>query len=220
MVVGNLMERYWKPVYSYLRHKGCNHERAKDLTQGFFCEIVWKGELFRRADQSKGRFRTLLLTALERYAISTLRKDSAQKRRPAAGLVELKVQELPALPTTRTGATAEDVFYHTWAADLLENVLSDVREECGQTGMRSHWLAFEARVLAPILHNVEPSSLAEICRQHGIEDETRASNMIITVKRRFQAVLRRRLRDLVVSEEEAQDEFREILNILSRQRAG
>jgi len=39
-LIGLLLERYWKPVYCYLRRKGQGNEEAKDLTQAFFHEIV------------------------------------------------------------------------------------------------------------------------------------------------------------------------------------
>jgi RNA polymerase sigma-70 factor (ECF subfamily) len=39
-VTNDLIKKYWKPVYCYLRRKGCSNEAAKDLTQGFFHEIV------------------------------------------------------------------------------------------------------------------------------------------------------------------------------------
>ena len=39
-LIGMLLERYWKPVYCYVRRKGYNNEDAKDLTQGFFQEVV------------------------------------------------------------------------------------------------------------------------------------------------------------------------------------
>ena len=35
-----LLKRYWKPVYCYLRRRGFQNEEAKDLTQGFFQEVV------------------------------------------------------------------------------------------------------------------------------------------------------------------------------------
>ena len=59
-----LLKRYWKPVYSYLRQKGYDNEQAKDLTQGFFYEVVLNRNLVQRADQCKGRFRSFLLHAL------------------------------------------------------------------------------------------------------------------------------------------------------------
>ena len=56
LLISLLLERYWKPVYCYLRRKGYHNEEAKDLTQGFFHEIVLNRCLVERADSSKGRF--------------------------------------------------------------------------------------------------------------------------------------------------------------------
>jgi len=39
-LVGLLLDRYWKPVYCYLRRKGHDNEQAKDLTQDFFHEVI------------------------------------------------------------------------------------------------------------------------------------------------------------------------------------
>ncbi len=64
-LIGLLLDRYWKPVYFYLRRKGHNNEEAKDLTQGFFHEIVLNRGLIQRADKAKGRFRSFILHALE-----------------------------------------------------------------------------------------------------------------------------------------------------------
>ena len=52
-LIGALLQRYWKPVYCYLRHKGHTNEIAKDLTQGFFHEIVLGRELIQQADKTK-----------------------------------------------------------------------------------------------------------------------------------------------------------------------
>ena len=39
-LIGLLLRRYWKPVYCYLHRTGYDNEQAKDLTQGFFHEVV------------------------------------------------------------------------------------------------------------------------------------------------------------------------------------
>ena len=39
-IIEILLRRYWKPAYCYIRRKGYDNEHAKDLTQGFFYEIV------------------------------------------------------------------------------------------------------------------------------------------------------------------------------------
>ena len=63
--LSGLLGRYWKPVYCYLRRKGHDNETAKDLTQGFFAEVVIGRNLARQADPARGKFRTFLLTALD-----------------------------------------------------------------------------------------------------------------------------------------------------------
>ncbi len=55
-----LLGKYWTPVYCYLRCKGHDKEAAKDLTQGFLCDVVLRGRLVQQADRTKGRFRTFL----------------------------------------------------------------------------------------------------------------------------------------------------------------
>ena len=74
-------------MYCYLRRKNYDNERAKDLTQGFFHEVVLNRALIERADQAKGRFRSFLLHALNEYLIDEQRKETAQKRIPKDKLV-------------------------------------------------------------------------------------------------------------------------------------
>ena len=84
-----LLKLYWKPVYCFLRRKGYDNESAKDLTQDFFHEVVLGRDLIQRADPSKGRFRSFLLTALKRYLINAAEARRAQKRIPSEKLVSL-----------------------------------------------------------------------------------------------------------------------------------
>jgi len=51
-------------------------------------------------------------------------------------------------------------------------------------------------------------------------DEAKASNMVITVKRRFQAVLRRHVRQCVDSDAEVNEEIRDLMKIFCRRGAG
>ena len=81
-LIGLLLERYWKPVYCYLRRKGCGNEQAKDLTQGFLHEVVLNRHLVERAESSKGRFRWFLLHALNQYVLDEQRKETARKHIP------------------------------------------------------------------------------------------------------------------------------------------
>jgi hypothetical protein len=51
-----------------------------------------------------------------------------------------------------------------------------------------------------------------IAARYGIERESTAFNMLLTVKRRFKATLRTNLRATVLAEDDIDDEWRDILN--------
>lgn len=215
MAVSALTERYWKPVYWFLRRKGYGHEQAEDLTQGFFHEIVLGHSLFELADQSKGRFRTFLLSALVRYVSNEHRKEESLKRSPVGEL-----RSLDACPSWEDISAAmspnpERAFLHAWAADLLDQAMTEVKQEFCSSGREVYWQTFHARVIAPITEEAKEPSLGEICRTYGIETKKNASNMIVTVKRRFQSVLRRILGETLACESEVEGEIGELISILS-----
>ncbi len=209
-LIGLLMNRYWKPVYCYIRRKGYDNENAKDLTQGFFHEVVLGRHLIERADAARGRFRSFLLMALDRYLANTRQMETACKRSPQGRLVPLEAVEPCELPADITASSAEETFHYAWISTLLERVLEQVETKCLEDGKAVHWALFRDRVLDPITEGTAPLPLKEICARHGIESESRASNMIVTVKRRLRTVLRQHLRDSVVSDDHLAGEIEEI----------
>lgn len=217
-LLGELLKSYWKPVYCYLRRRGYDNEQAKDLTQGFFQEIVLGRELIQSADPAKGRFRTLLLTALERYIASEHRRRTARKRQPEDGLVCLEWAEMAELPADVQSLSCDDTFHYAWVTELLDALLAEVKDECADHGMALHWKLFQDRVVQPILEDRPPPSLAQLCSTHGIEEATKASNMIFAVKRRLQAALTRHLRRSVSGETELGEEIEALARFLSRKR--
>ena len=52
--LGTIARQYWKPIYAYLMRKGLTNEVAKDLTQGFFHDVVLERHLVEKADPEKG----------------------------------------------------------------------------------------------------------------------------------------------------------------------
>ena len=211
--LGRILSRYWKPLYCYLRRRGHSNEEAKDLVQGFCEEVVLARGLIQQADRAKGRFRTFLLTALNHYVASAHRAKTARKRLPQDGLVRLDGSHVP---EPAGDGTPEDAFHYAWASALLDAVIAEVRQSCARDGKGVHWEVFRARVLAPIMEDAAPPSLADLCTRHGIGDEGAASNMIITVKRRFEAALTRHVRELVPSDADVAGEIQELMEILSK----
>ena len=220
VLVNGLLQQYWKPVYCYLRRRGYDNERAKDLTQGFFQEVVLRRELICQADRDKGSFRKFLLTALEHYLKSIHRKDTARKRQPPGKRIPLEGIDPDALDEPTQELTAEESFNYAWLASLLEQVLTAVEAECKAHGLERHWGIFRDRVLEPIMNETEPPSLTDIGPRYGITNPEKASNMIITVNRRLQTALRRHLRQYVSADAVVDEEVGELLRVFCKKGAG
>ena len=216
MIIDGLISKYWKPIYCYLRQKGYGNEPAKDLTQGFFHEIVLGRDLVQQADEKKGRFRTFLLTALDRYVTSAYRAKVAGKRYPKDGIISLEDFDEVSVSLAAKDMQPEDVFTYIWASVLMDDVLAEVKEGCLRDGKRIHWEVFRARVLDPIMSGVKPRPVSLLCKRFGIESKAKVSNMIVTVKRRFQAAMSSRVRQHVDSDEEVQQEIQDVMKILSK----
>jgi RNA polymerase sigma-70 factor (ECF subfamily) len=216
VLIGLLLDRYWKPVYCYLRHKGYDNEQAKDLTQGFFHEVVLNRNLIQRADQSKGRFRTFLLHALDQYLLNEKRRQTTQKRSPKGRLVSFDIISPPALPEAVSRLNPEDSYNYAWTASMLDQVLSEVEANCLEDGLEPHWRVFQDKIVKPILGDSSPPSFADICEKYGIDDQKRAANMITTVKRRLQKALNQFIRNTATSEDEMHEEFAEIVQFFSK----
>lgn len=219
VIVDSLIGQYWKPVYSYLRLRGYDNERAKDLTQSFFQEIVLGKHLIEQADEKKGRFRTLLLRTLDRYRISIQRAEAAGKRRPKEAVISLEDFDEASIRLASREMKPDEAFTYFWASALLDEVAAEVRQGCIRDNKQTHWDLFRAHILEPIMGGEVPPPLQELCKRFDIDSETKASNMIVTVKRRFQRAIGARVRQHVNSDEEVAQEISDLMRILSRNSA-
>jgi len=217
-LIGLLINKYWKPVYCYLRHQGHDNEQAKDLTQGFFHQVVLGRDLFNKADQARGRFRTFLLVALNRYLIQIQQKQTARKRIPRSKLVPLDNIDVPEVDQAHAEFSPEAAFNYAWVSTLLEEVLSEVEATCRQRHLMVHWRAFQERILEPILEGHNSPSLHNICERYGIENTTKASNMIGTVKKIFRVTLQQHVRRSVLSDEDMPEELMQLKRFFQKKR--
>ena len=214
--IGTITEQYWRPVYFFMLRKGLDNETAKDLTQGFFTDVILGRELIAKADPGKGRFRSFLLTAANNYARDFRRRQAAARRSPEHGLVSLERSDVARVVESSENESPEDAFNRAWASALLDQVLSEVEHQCRQAGQAKHWEVFRRRVFLPIASGGKPESYADLCRRLDIDGAERATTMNVTVKRKFEAALRRRVRQLVDSEDQVDEEIQELMRILSK----
>jgi len=121
--LSRLIERYWKPVYFFVRRRGAAVERAKDRTQAFFLDLLERSALD-RVDPARGRFRSWLLTCLRNFLADQADHDGAAKRGGGAALFSLEGAETEYLrDLPGEGPGPEEVFHRKWAMDLLREAV-------------------------------------------------------------------------------------------------
>lgn len=211
-----LARRYWPAIYAYIRRHGRDVDQASDLTQGFVCDVMLGRRLLAVADPRRGRFRTLLLTALKNYIAERHRADTRRKRAPADGkILELDGRGGEALVPTTT-ETPEGAFVAQWSVMLVQRVLDRVRQSCEAEGLGRHWSIFEARVVRPMLHGEPPTDYAVLVERFEVRDVAQAANMMITVKRRFARMLYDEVGQTVENVADIDDELRVLMRALER----
>jgi RNA polymerase sigma-70 factor (ECF subfamily) len=135
----SLCERYWYPLYAFLRRCGHPADQAQDLTQEFFIRVL-EGRYLDRADPAKGRFRAFILTSLKFFVADEEDRQRAHKR--GGGVVvplefssgEERYQREPA-----HDETPERIFERRWALSVLGRVVERLRSEFVQHGRPEHF---------------------------------------------------------------------------------
>jgi RNA polymerase sigma-70 factor (ECF subfamily) len=192
-----LLRRYWPALWAHLAcKKKMPPDQAEDLVQDFVRTKILERNLLGRADRERGKFRTFLLTALDRFAIDARRRQS----------VRATDQEAP-----EVGAEAgSDVFDLAWAMQVLIHSVRRMQAECEAKGRADLWGVFAGRVLAA-LHGQPPLSYRELAGRLGLDSERQAANRYLIAeamfRRNFAAVLAEYAGD--DAEDEARD-FRQI----------
>ena len=215
-ILNTLFEDYWRPVYCYIVRSGVAKERAKDMTQDFFCDFLFEKNLFEKARHTKGKFRSLLLTSLRNFLISQNRYETAQKRNKNRELLNTDLLETFPIKAPPNLLDQDEIFNYSWITALLDNVSNEVEDHFCSKGMQLHWIAFDKRLREPILDNKPAPPLRRICQLYGIENEVKASNMITSVKRCFQKTLRRQVREYVYTDSDVDEELSELLSFLQK----
>jgi RNA polymerase sigma factor (sigma-70 family) len=199
---------YWRPIYSFVQRQGVDPEEAKDITQGFFADLLERRSLT-AVRKEKGRFRSYLLGALKHFLTDERRRAMAIKRgkgQPLIPLQELSGDERiePADPVT-----AEQIYERRWASTVLERVLSRSKDEYRAAGNAA--LFDSLKQLLPD----EPGapSQADIAAQLGMT-ENAVRQAFHRFRQRYQLLLREEIAHTVATPGDVEDELRHLIAVV------
>ncbi len=211
--LAELCQTYWRPVFSYCCRRGYQPDDAKDLTQDFFAMIV-ATHWVRHADQSRGRFRTLLLTALDNFIRDAKLKHRRAKR--GGGLIIQWDDWMAAAPshvTVSSRALAAlapaRVFDLRWAVTVVEQALRTLAEECELHGRRR---LFDG--LSEHLGADRDVSYAKIAEQLALT-EAQVKRQLHFLRLRYRTLLRKEVARTVQDTADIDDEIRNLCAALA-----
>jgi len=206
-----LCRTYWYPLYAYVRRRGHLPPDAQDLTQEFFARLLAK-HWIESADREKGRFRTFLLTAMNRFLANEWDRAGTQKRGGHAVHLPLDTEtaETRYEADAALALTPDRLYDRHWAMTLLDRALTRLRTEQERAGK-----AKEFAVLSPFL-TAERGAIpyAEAAAQLGV-NEAAARQAVHRVRKRFRDVFREEITQTVAVPEEVDEEIRHLLAALS-----
>lgn len=209
--LNDLLTRYLPAVRSHLIHrKRINRDQVDDLIQGFVASRVIEKDLIARVERERGKFRTFLLTALDRYIIGQYRHASAKKRN--AGQTA-NLADIPDVANDRESATC--TFDVEWARALLSDTLDRMQKQCHQSGRQDLWNIFEYRLLRPILHQEPGPSYEELVKKFELVSPAQASNLLVSAKRMFARLLRSVVAEYTPESDQIDEEIGDLMQILA-----
>ncbi|HNQ22826.1 MAG TPA: hypothetical protein PKK06_07015 [Phycisphaerae bacterium] len=182
-------------------------DQIDDVVQGFITHHILEKELLGRADRARGRFRSLLCTALDRYVITELRR----RRQGVASL-----EDVPPAPGKSAGPEQE--FNLAWARQVIDEALSRMHARCAASRPEL-WELFETRLVGPILGSAPAPPYAQLVAQYGFASPMQAMNALVTAKRWFREALASVVAEYAGEDAEAEAEVSDLLNCLAGWRA-
>lgn len=209
--LAELCESYWLPIYSYFRRNNQAPDDAKDLTQSLFAEIISHDD-FLKADASKGKLRTFLLTLAKRHLIGTIRHNQAQKRGGSELVFSLDQRD----PETNyqlhaiDELTPEKLFDRQWAQTLLDSTRKILQTEYMN---RDRGVRFTILSRYLSWNESDQPSYEEASKEAGMgEDAFRAA--ISRMRKRYRSLLREQVADTLLDPTVVDDELHSLFQAL------
>ena len=204
--LAELCEVYWYPLYAFIRRRGLSSEDARDMTQGFFAELLEK-ETLQVADRQRGRFRSFLLAAASHFLSNQRRNARTLKRGGNRRLLALNFASGERRYSLEPfhELTAEKIYDRRWAMTLLDQVLDKLHGESVAAGKQE---LFDT--LTPYLGGSRQTVPYQDVARRLKMTEGAVKVAVHRLRRRCRDVLRDEIAQTVADPAEIDDELRSL----------
>lgn len=126
--LADLCDAYYEPIVAYLRGVVHDADAAREMSHGFFAEMLAGGRI-RSAEAGRGRFRSYMLGAVKHFVSHQREAAGRLKRGGAASMTTLDDPEAAEVPDTRQ-ISPDAEFDRQWAITVITRSMEALRVEC------------------------------------------------------------------------------------------
>jgi len=212
-----ILTRYRSVLITHLRAKfNLSPEDAEDTFHAFVERKILARNFIARVEPSRGRFRTFLLSSLDRFTISTIRHNRARKRTPEADLLplhEVQEEELPSV-----SQPPEPEFGLLWVEAVMAGAFLNMRHTCLSKGQETLWTVFEERLLLPLMGDGDRLSYEELVQRFNLDSPSDAFNLLSSGKRIFRRHLQMVVAEYIRNDSEVEEELIQLRRLITKPR--
>jgi RNA polymerase sigma factor (sigma-70 family) len=206
-----LCQTYRYPIYAHLRQQVASPHDAEDLTQEFFSLLIEKNYLG-AVDRKRGKFRSFLLVAVNRFLSNARRRNRAAKRGGRHQIISLDEQDAEGryLAEPATELSPEKIFERRWAKTVLDQALRLLRDEYATAGKATLFEAFQPF----LLEETGAGGYAAVAEQLQMKEGT-VSVAVHRLRHRYRELIRSEIQLTVANPADVDAEMRHLLEVLS-----
>jgi len=206
--LARLCNSYWFPVYVFIRSKGFSSEEARDSTQEFFARLIEK-QYLAGLDQSKGRFRSFVLSSVSHFICNRLDAQRALKRGGGKDILSMETENAKGEYRREPShtSTPEALFEHQWALTLLDRTLKRLRVQYDDADFD--------RLKPFLMGEAQRGQLGATAAEIGLS-EGALRVAVHRLRKRYREALYTEIAETVSEPDLVQEEIRYLLAVIAR----
>jgi RNA polymerase sigma factor (sigma-70 family) len=205
-----LCRLYWYPVYAHVRRSGHPPHDAEDLTQEFFALLIEKNYLG-AADRRRGRFRSFLLVAVNRFLVNAFHRERTLKRGGGQVIVSIDQQAAESWLESEaaSGLSPDQSFDRSWARNVLEHALARLQADYTARGQAILFDVLREFATGDTEHRDYADAGARLEMTSGA-----VAVAVHRLRQRYRELLLAEVRSTLANPDQAEAELRHLISVL------